>query len=382
MNDIDALFDVDETVITTLPDLVVEISGMVKHSNLDQFKDAAMIVFDGIKTDLKTDEDFAEAEETVKWCGDVEAKLKAAKQTALNQTASIDALFKTVDELTEICRQKRLTVEKLVKAQKETIRADLVRDASGQVESYCLSLKNSLPQGITVGVFYDFHGAIKGKKSIKSCEQAIQIELARAIAEANQTAELIKSNYALLVDLDAVDLVPDFSTHCLKPAKSIRELIETRKAAAAARAEAEREKIRQEELAKIARMEAEEKRKAAQEAARIADIEAKKKALDDAEKLGKSWNEKLEDSNLSSLLQKYQPETMADVKAMQAAEAKRKAEAEAKAAEDATKHAAVLDYAPVIAEFLKAKIPEKESSKIRSILIEYEKFKSIYKEAE
>ena len=367
MNDIDALFDVDETVTTTtLPDLVVEISGMVKHSNLDQFKAAALVVFDGIKTDLKTDEDFAEAEETVKWCGEIEAKLKATKQTALTQTASIDALFKTVDELTEICRQKRLTVEKLVKAQKETIRADLVRAASGQVESYCLSLNNSLPQKTSVKVSYDFHGAIKGKKSIKSCEQAIQIESAKAMAEANQKAELIKGNHALLIELDAVDLVQDFFTHCLNSPESIRELIETRKAAAAARAESEREKIRQEELAKIARMEAEEKRKAAAEAARLAEAEAQAEAKRQA------------DADLSRALQAHQPETLEDVKAMQEAEARRKIETEAKAAQDLIKHAAVLDYAPVIAEFLKAKIPEKESGKIRAILVEYEKFKSIY----
>jgi len=371
MNDLDALFDEVETATTTtLPDLVVEISGMVRHSNLDQFKAAALVVFDGIKTDLKTDEDFAEAEETVKWCGEVEAKLKTAKQTALTQTASIDSLFKTVDELTEICRQKRLTVEKLVKAQKETIRADLIKAASSQIESYCLNLNNSLPKKTCVTVSFDFYNAIKGKKSIKSCEQAIQIESARAIADANQTAEIIKSNYALLVELDAVDLVPDFSTHCLNSPESIRELIETRKAAAAARAEAEREKIRQEELAKIARMEAEEKRKAAQEAARLAEAEAQAEAKLQA------------DAELSRALQAHQPETMEDVEAMQSAEARRKAEAEAKAAKDSIKHAAVLDYAPVIAEFLKAKIPEKESSRIRAILIEYEKFKSIYKEAE
>lgn len=371
MNDIDALFDVDETVTTTtIPDLVVEISGMVKYSNLDQFKAAALVVFDGIKTDLKTDEDFAEAEDTVKWCGEIEAKLKATKQTALTQTASIDALFKTVDELTEICRQKRLTVEKLVKAQKETIRADLVMAASGQIESYCLSLNNSLPQKTSVNVSYDFHGAIKGKKSIKSCEQAIQIESAKAMAEANQKAELIKGNHALLVELDAVDLVPDFFTHCLKLGESIRELVETRKAAAAARAEAEREKIRQEELAKIAKMEAEEKRKAAQEAAKIAEAEAQAEA--EAKRQA--------DAELSRALQAHQPETVEDAKAMQEAEARRKIEAEAKAAQDSIKQAAVLDYAPVIAEFLKAKIPEKESGKIRAILVEYEKFKSIYNE--
>ena len=63
-----------------LPALRIEVTGMVTASNLDAFKSHALEVFSNINTELKTDQDFADAEKTVKWCSEVEDKLKAAKE--------------------------------------------------------------------------------------------------------------------------------------------------------------------------------------------------------------------------------------------------------------------------------------------------------------
>ena len=92
----------------------------------------ALAVFGGIKTDLQTDADFADAERTVKWCKEVEDRLDAAKQHALSQTASIDDLFRTIDAIKEEARQKRLTLDKLVKAEKENRKAEIVYEALPQ----------------------------------------------------------------------------------------------------------------------------------------------------------------------------------------------------------------------------------------------------------
>ena len=88
-----------------LPALRIEVTGMVTASNLAAFREHALAVFGGIKTDLQTDADFADAERTVKWCKEVEDRLDAAKQHALSQTASIDDLFRTIDAIKEEARQ-------------------------------------------------------------------------------------------------------------------------------------------------------------------------------------------------------------------------------------------------------------------------------------
>ena len=83
----------------SLPALRIEVTGMVTASNLEQFKAHSLAVFGSINTELETDQHFADAEKAVKWCGDVEERLEAAKQHALSQTESIDALFRTSDEI-------------------------------------------------------------------------------------------------------------------------------------------------------------------------------------------------------------------------------------------------------------------------------------------
>jgi putative phage-type endonuclease len=81
-----------------LPALRIEVTGMVTASNLAEFKSHALAVLGSINRDLRTDDDFADAEQTVKWCKAVEDRLEAAKVHALSQTASIEELFRTVRE--------------------------------------------------------------------------------------------------------------------------------------------------------------------------------------------------------------------------------------------------------------------------------------------
>jgi predicted phage-related endonuclease len=71
----------------------------------------------------------------VKWCGDVETRLEAAKQHALSQTSSIDVLFRTIDEISAEARRVRLEVDKLVKARKESIREEIVHAARRRCRS-------------------------------------------------------------------------------------------------------------------------------------------------------------------------------------------------------------------------------------------------------
>lgn len=72
----------------TLPSLHIAVTGMVTASNLADFKASAMAVLSGINRELQTDDDFANAEQTVKWCKGVEDRLEATKQQIIGQTAT------------------------------------------------------------------------------------------------------------------------------------------------------------------------------------------------------------------------------------------------------------------------------------------------------
>lgn len=183
----------------SLPALRIEVTGMVTASNLDAFKSHALAVFGGIKTDLTTDEDFADAEKTVKWCKEVEDRLESAKSHALSQTSSIDELFKTIDDIKEEARQKRLTLEKSVKTRKESIRIEMVSDTQSKLTQHIATLNKRLGGEWIQKMSAPFGDAIKGKKTLASMRDALGTTLAHAKIEANELADRIEVNRKSLI---------------------------------------------------------------------------------------------------------------------------------------------------------------------------------------
>ena len=185
-----------------LPALRIDVTGMVTASNLDAFKTHALAVIADINTELSTDKDFADADATVKWCGEVEDKLKAAKEHALSQTESIDVLFKAIDDIAAETRRKRLELEKLVKARKDIIRSDIVMDAAKALQAHIDQINETLNSRIRMPkVPANFADAIKGKRTIDSLKEAADAELARAKIEASRIADLIRTNLKSLNEL-------------------------------------------------------------------------------------------------------------------------------------------------------------------------------------
>lgn len=184
----------------TLPALRIEVTGMVTASNLDQFKLNAMAVIESIKTDLQTDQDFADAEKTVKWCKDVEDRLALAKQAALSQTATIDDLFRAIDEISESTRQTRLKLDKSVKTRKEELKLERVQAAADAFNQHMDSLNKEV--GIIVRTNrIDFGGAIKGMRSLESIDDKVSSTLANAKAESNLLAKSLMGNLRVIDEL-------------------------------------------------------------------------------------------------------------------------------------------------------------------------------------
>ncbi|MBF8177219.1 YqaJ viral recombinase family protein [Herminiimonas contaminans] len=240
----------------SLPSLRIEVTGMVTASNLAQFKEHALEVFAGINRDLKTDQDFADAEKTVKWCGDVEDRLKAAKAHALSQTESIDVLFKAIDDITAEARNTRLELDKLVKARKEQVRTDIYNEGVNALRDHIAHLNDRLGKPYMPTVQADFAGAMRGKKTVTSLRDAVSTTLATAKIEANATADKIEINLKALRDQakDYAFLFSDTAQLVLKAADDCQAVITARisehKQAEEKRLAAERERIAEEERVK------------------------------------------------------------------------------------------------------------------------------------
>jgi len=239
----------------TLPALHIEVTGMVTASNLAEYKAHALAVFAGINRELVTDAQFADAEKTVAWCKDIESRLAAAKQHALSQTASIDDLFRTIDDISAEARTTRLELDKLVSSRKDTIRAEAVLDGRNALDDHIATLNQRIGRALMPQVAHDFAGVIKGKRSVKSMADAISAELARTKIAANELADKITLNLRAINDqADFGFLFSDVATLVLKEpefvAMSVKNRISEHMAKEAARVEAERAQIAEQERAK------------------------------------------------------------------------------------------------------------------------------------
>ncbi|WP_051560198.1 YqaJ viral recombinase family protein [Marinobacterium jannaschii] len=242
-----------------LPALIVDLVGEVRSSNLASFKDVVLARIDAVKTDLASDQDFADAEATVKFFSKGEKQLDEVKSQALAQTSSIDELFKTVDHLKDAMRTKRLALNKLVKDKKEQIRTNIVLTAKQALAEHIADIEADLGGYRLPTITADFAAAIKGKKSVAGLQSAADDELARAKIEANQATEKIQSNLAIFAELigeygflfaDKQQLIQLEADH-LKD--KIKSRIADHKEQERIKAEQERERIRAEEEARIRR---------------------------------------------------------------------------------------------------------------------------------
>lgn len=213
-----------------LPALRLEVQGQVTASNLTEFRAHAVAYFENIKTDLQTDQDFADADRTTKWCQEVEDRLERAKEGALAQTTSIEELFRTMDDLKEMARQKRLTLEKLVTNRKQAIRGERVTAAQKALDEHMAALQAEV-KGITLRQPpADFYAAIKGLRTVASVQNAVDTTLANAKIAADAHAKDIRAKLAWVEEnaADHRDLLADLPILAAKPLEDFTLTITTR----------------------------------------------------------------------------------------------------------------------------------------------------------
>lgn len=263
----------------TLPALRIEVSGQVTASNLAEFKQTALATIRGVNRDLKTDQDFADAEKAVKWCADVESRLKAAKEHALSQTASIDALFKALDDIGAEARTVRLDLDKLVARRKTEVKEEAVARARRTLDEHVAKLNAEIAPFRLPPIAADFAGAIKGLKSVASMQDKLDGLLATAKIAGEADARAIRANVATFkASAEGFEfLFADLGQVIHKAADDFKALVEGRIAQHKV-AEVERERKRQEAAAAEEARRAQAAAEAAQRQQEAAAQEAQRQA--------------------------------------------------------------------------------------------------------
>jgi len=272
--------------VMSLPAVSVKMEGAIAViSNLDLFGQKLTEFVGKLNMKPEDDQGFADAENAVKILQNAQEALEQAEAAALAQMSNVDELRRTVAMYVKTARDTRLVLEKAVKSQKETVRANIIQTGCAAFTAHIAALNTRLGKPYMPVVPVDFTGAIKGKRTITSLRDAIDTELARGKIAANEIADNIQLNLTTLRELakDHAHLFADAAQIVLKAPDDLTTLVKLRiaefEAAEAKKRDVERERIRVEEEAKAqAKVKAEEAARVAAEAKAKADAEAAERA--------------------------------------------------------------------------------------------------------
>jgi len=184
-----------------LPAISFKVEGRVLSTNISEYKTTALAIISEIKTTLITDQDFVDAKAVLKWCESSESDLKNAKKGIIEQTASIAELIASVEQVEQAIREKRLILEKMVKSEEQARKNEIINRVKTELADHLHSINEKLD--FQVVVKSDFESAIKGKKTLSSCETSARQHLLQLILQADELAELVKINQAILADNSA-----------------------------------------------------------------------------------------------------------------------------------------------------------------------------------
>ena len=243
-----------------LPAVSVQMQGSIAIiSNLDIFGKKLAEFIANIDLEPTDDQGFADAEAAVKTLQTAQDALEQAEASALAQASSIDDMRRTVALYVEQAKKTRLLLEKMVKSRKDQLRVEIAQKAKDEFTAYVAGLNKAIGKPYLSCATPDFAGAMKGKRTLESCHNAVNAIMAQSKVDASESANKIIVNLASLRELaaDYAFLFSDTAQIILKANEDLVALIKTRiaehKEAEQKRLDAEREKIRAEELARIER---------------------------------------------------------------------------------------------------------------------------------
>lgn len=233
----------------------------VQHK-LDSFKVKLKAHIEQLPKDPKTDQEFANLEDSVKRRDALEKALKAERERALRGSPNIAQLLTAIDELLALSRETRLADADKVSAKKEAMRLEIRNAAQADFDAHVRGWNERLGRPLlstSKGTCPDAAIAqgMHGKKSVKGWREGAAAAVNQAKITVTLLAEKVAANVATYTELCAGSeaLFRDIDALLFKDTEAFRVIcagrIEEAKRQEAARLDAERERIRKEEAAKL-----------------------------------------------------------------------------------------------------------------------------------
>ena len=271
-----------------LPAVSVRMDGALSvASNLPAFAEALRAFVKRIPERPTTDNEFATCDAACKSLKKAEEALDAAEAGALASITDVEAMRRAVADCRKLARDTRLAAEKMVERRKLELKESAVMNARRALDLHIAAVNAEVAPMRILPVAADFAGAIKGKRSIDSMQDALDTTLASAKIAADAQGRAIRANVAVFKAATGDDgallaLFADLGQLVHKPGDDFALLVGSR-IKAHNEAEAAREAARQ--AAEAQRIAQAEQRAREQEAARIAEQQRQQAQREAAEAL-------------------------------------------------------------------------------------------------
>ena len=191
--------------VSQLPMPVVTATGELTQSNIDQITPRFDKYLAEVNTELTNDQHFADATEHAKACRAMAKKLDALCEQLVSGMSSVNDAVQTMRAYHKQFNSKGLQLEKLVKTERERIKAAAIMAAKTALDDHIDALEQELPepsgQLITLGMQQpDYAAAIKNVRKLESMHGRINDTLAAAKAEANTRAADYKAKLTYIIE--------------------------------------------------------------------------------------------------------------------------------------------------------------------------------------
>ena len=225
------IYVVTNDAVDFLPAVSVRMDGaLTVHSNLPAFGEALRTFVAKIPKAPATDQQFADTEAACKSLKKAEEALEAAEAGALASVADVEAMRRMVADICTLARSTRLASEKMVEARKLAIRVEIVNAAQAKLDEHQRALNDRLGAAWVPRTVGGFGDAIKGKKTVASCEDAVSVALANARIDMSALADRLEVNRkALIVNgKDWWFMFADFASLGAKPVEDFAAVAQQR----------------------------------------------------------------------------------------------------------------------------------------------------------
>lgn len=182
--------------IEAFPVATIQARGELVLSNLNEVLPQFDVFLSSQKTELVTDDDFANGEAIAKFSRETAIKLKLTAQATIDQIAAVSEAVRTLEHYADKFNALGLLLEKLVKSEKEARRNAIISEAKLKWRAHLDGIDAELKTVHLQIESPDFVTAVKNKRTIESLQNAVDTTLATSIIVADAMAKSYRANLA------------------------------------------------------------------------------------------------------------------------------------------------------------------------------------------